>query len=303
MEDKATLFRSSMDEAELDRLAFLVYKKTMTMIGYTGVALSLGLGLFGFFGFNKWKDISAKLEALETSISDVKRNTSVAQNELSTLSIKSNQVSTDLAKHDGVIRDALIETGRMMQVKEDAAVLKARIVQEVDSTLRGLGAAQKGNDEKLDTRLAALQIELQDSAKARKEASIDSTTFQQRIERTAGDLKKQVEQSHYAGFTVLVLQDKHTTAVSANKAPIKISFGDAKDGLVHNVVIDFGAANENRSFLKQDEPVSFSRLDPDKVWRTYSFRILDINMLAFRDLVTCELSWVKMSSEVARAEG
>jgi hypothetical protein len=66
MERKGASLKESLDDTDLERLSFLVYKKAMSLIGDTAKVLGLGLVLFAFFGFLKWKDLSATLEDLET---------------------------------------------------------------------------------------------------------------------------------------------------------------------------------------------------------------------------------------------
>ena len=127
MERKLSSFKNSMDEADLDRLSFLVYKKAMSLIGYTGAVLSLGVGLFVFFGFDQWKNISAKLEHLELKISQAEMRTSEAQHSVSELGTKSLDVAANLAQNNENLKTALIETGKMMQVKEETAGLEGRI--------------------------------------------------------------------------------------------------------------------------------------------------------------------------------
>ena len=89
----------------------------------------------------------------------------------------------------------------------------------------------------------------------------------------------------------MVLQDKHLTPISVGD--IRISLGDAKDKVVKDVAIYFGAEKPVREdFLAPNKEMSFSRIDArDNKMRKYTFKILEINMLAFRDLVTCELRW------------
>jgi len=298
-----------MDETELERLSFLVYKKAMALIGYTGGVLALGLVLFAFFGFNKWKDLSAVVEGLEQRTREAQQSASEAQNDLSGLKDKSAELSAKLAENEEVfqkaLEGALIQTGRMQQAGDEAAGLAGRIDKQEEAALKRIEMDQRSNKDNLDSNLERLQDELQLSAKSRA----DSEIFKQSINQTSADLSAQVVRSLDAGSTILVLQDKHSTSISANDSDIKIALGDARRDGVHGVEIDSGGGGPDsyasRKLLKPNEEITFSRVDPHGKSRKYTFRVLDINMLVLRDLVTCELRWEldKSADKVAQTGG
>lgn len=295
-------FKESLDETEMERLSFMVYKRAMSLIGDTGKVLGLGLILFAFFGFGKWKDLSASLEDLEARTTAAESRADSAQKKLAEIQAVFD-ASQELFK--SATDDARIETGRMRQVGEEAADLEVRITKQEEAALRRIEEIQKENGRSLDDNLKGLRAEMENSRKSRDDVERNSKEFQEHIERASSDLRDRVDRSRYAGFTVMVIQDKHSTSISANGSDIKIALGNARSDRVDDVVIDFGGEfPENRSFLKPNDAIRFTRLDTDGKMREYSFRIRDINMLAFRDLVTCDLSWdLAAAGQVARSGG
>jgi len=300
MERKAVSLKESLDDTELDRLSFLVYKKAMSLIGDTAKVLGLGLVLFVFFGFIKWEDLSASLDDLEARAAAAENRASTAERNLAGLLRSFNKNEEYFRK---AADDARTETGKMIQVGVDAAGLETRIIQNEEARRKKMEEAQNSNREDLDTHLKNLQDEIAHSVKSRDEVERKSKELQTSFEQASADLKDQLARAQDAGFTVLVLQDKHSTSTSANRNDIRITLGDAKEGEVAKVEIEYGGGSAKKSpSLKPNEVLSFIRLDPDGKTREYSFKIRDINMLAFRDLVTCDLNWkVVAADKVARA--
>lgn len=111
-----------------------------------------------------------------------------------------------------------------------------------------------------------------------------------------------MERALDAGSTIIVFQAKnHRNKVPANGTEIQVTLGKAVNGLVENVSIDYDQSGRALFYksLRENEEVRFSRTDKDGIRRAYTFRILNINLLLLRDLVTCELRWEIDSSEQA----
>jgi len=295
MGGKEPSLREALDDAELDRIAFVVYKKAMTLLGYTGTVLALSLAVFAFFGFDKWKDISAQLDEIEKQANvakslagEAKDKTSAAENQLSALE---KNVAENGKIFNDALHDTLMEAGRMRQVGAEAAELRTRISEQQKAALGTIEEARRINRQDLETNLAVLQSELKESASRGAEVK----AFQDNITKTSKDVADKVDRSLDAGFTVLILQDKHSTNILAKGSNLGITLGDAGNDGVRNVVIQFGPGQSTPKdagkFLRPNDEISFNRIDADGKPRKYIFKVLDINMLAFRDLVTCELRW------------
>jgi hypothetical protein len=304
MEPKDTSLKASLADVELDRLSFLVYKKAMSLIGDTAKVLGLGLVLFSFFGFIKWKDISATLEDLETRAAQADSRAVGAERHLADLL---REFETNDRHLKQTAEDVRTETGNLMlQVGTDAAGLKARFQQNEEAALREMADSQESNKNDLDTGLKNLRKEMADSTESRAKVERQSTDLQSSFDRDSTALNAQLRRVFDTGNMVLVLQDKHSTAISANKKDLKITLGDASKDQVGSVEIEYGGGSAMKvGKLKPDTPVDFTRRDPDGKTREYTFKIRQINMLAFRDLVTCDLSWEEekhpVADQVARA--
>jgi hypothetical protein len=180
----------------------------------------------------------------------------------------------------------------MLQVGTDAAGLEARVNQNEEVRRREMEVAQKTNRTDLDTNLTILQAELARSIQSRDETQRISTGLQSSFKQVSADVGNQLARARDTGNMVLVLQDKHSTATSANKQDLKITLGDASKDQVVGVEIEYGGGSAMKiETLKPEAPIQFTRRDPDGKTREYTFKIRQINMLAFRDLVTCDLSW------------
>jgi len=290
MPEEPKKFKDLLDDADQDRVAFLVYKKAMTLLGYAAAALSLGAAVFVFFGFDKWHDLSAsmkriddRLGAIEGRASEAQKQLDVAQGLLAHLQSDSQQVENSLARNQSVLNGALVETGKLMRVTTEIDDLKGQLGNQVATNLRTVLSSQAQAKAALERDHDSLATEIRESEKARADHSVKLADFQNKM----GEMAKEVDAAADTGVTIFVLQDKHSTGLDAD---LKVTLGDARKDAVHDVVVNYGTGSANRSFMKENDFIEFTRLHDGKR-RTYRFKILNINVLVLRDLVTCELRW------------
>lgn len=288
------LMKKELDEAELDRLAFVVYKKALSLIGYTATVFSIGLAVFAYFGFSEWNNISKKLAAFEESIKSAEERANSAeaklkaiQTSLSEIGETSQAVEEELGDHRSALKDTFVETGKMMRVKEEMDEFRNTLTKDLDKDLSNL----QSNQQATQGQVAKTLLKAEEDIAEVKESNLE---FQRAVRESSEGVKTRVERARYAGLTVVLFQAKdHRNNVPVNGTDIQVTMGRAVEGLIENVSIDYDQSGRALFYktLRENEVVRFSRIDKDGIRRAYTFKILNINLLLLRDLVTCELRW------------
>jgi peroxiredoxin family protein len=305
MPDEPKKFKDLLDDSDQDRVAFLVYKKAMTLLRYTAGVLALGLAVVVFFGLDAWHDLSASIKDVADRVGKIEKRADEAQTKLDEaqklvnhLAKDSQEVTVGLQENQVALKDAQVESGRMMQIATEMNDLKSQVASTVQHDLETARLSRDAETSELDEKGKSLDTEIKDSKDARAEHAKMLDAFQTKML----EIRKEVDKSSETGMTILVLQDKRSTWVEAQDLKehgFKATLGDAtvddnKAKVVKNVKLVSGTNQLAESpSMRENDVLEFTSDDIDKAGKklTYRFKILNINVLALRDLVTCELRW------------